>query len=78
MLDPLSFDPFEYSEDFEFFDFNQFNQFKTELFGKNGAISDLFKKLGLMSSEDRKKFASDLNFIKEELQEHYLIFYLII
>ena len=45
------------------------NKIKTELFGKNGAISDLFKKLGLMSSEDRKKFASDLNFIKEELQE---------
>ena len=45
------------------------NQIKTELFGKNGAISNLFKKLGSMSSEDRKKFASDLNFIKDELQE---------
>ena len=45
------------------------NQIKTELFGKNGAISNLFKKIGSMSSDDRKKFASDLNFIKEELQE---------
>jgi len=45
------------------------NQIKTELFGKNGAISNSFKKLGSMASEDRKKFASDLNLIKEELQE---------
>ena len=45
------------------------NQIKTELFGKNGAISNLFKKIGSISSDDRKKFASDLNFIKEELQD---------
>ena len=45
------------------------NQIKTELFGKNGVISNSFKKLGLIPSEDRKNFASDLNFIKDELQE---------
>ena len=45
------------------------NKIKTELFGKNGAISNSFKKLGSIQSEDRKKFASDLNFIKDELQE---------
>ena len=45
------------------------NQIKTELFGKNGVISNLFKKLGTMQSEDRKKFASELNFIKDELQD---------
>ena len=45
------------------------NQIKTELFGKNGAISNLFKKIGSISSDDRKKFASDLNFVKEELQD---------
>ena len=45
------------------------NHIKTELFGKNGAISNSFKKLGSMPSEERKKFASDLNFVKEELQE---------
>ena len=45
------------------------NNIKTELFGKNGAISNSFKKLGSMPSEERKKFASDLNSIKEELQE---------
>ena len=45
------------------------NQIKTKLFGKNGAISNSFKKLASMPSDERKKFASDLNFIKEELQE---------
>jgi len=45
------------------------NQIKTELFGKNGLISNSFKKLGSIPSDERKKFASDLNFIKDELQE---------
>ena len=45
------------------------NQIKTELFGKNGEISNAFKKLGSMSSDERKTFASDLNSIKNELQE---------
>ena len=44
------------------------NQIKTELFGKSGVISNSFKKLGSMPSEERKKFASDLNSIKDELQ----------
>ena len=44
------------------------NKIKTELFGKNGIVSNEFKKLGSVSQEERKKFASDLNFIKEELQ----------
>jgi len=45
------------------------NQIKSELFGKNGKISNSFKKLGSLPAEERKKFASDLNFIKDELQE---------
>ena len=45
------------------------NHIKTELFGKNGVISNSFKKLASMPSDERKKFSSDLNFIKEELQE---------
>ena len=45
------------------------NQIKTELFGKNGSISNEFKKLGSVAVEERKKFAADLNLIKEELQE---------
>ncbi len=48
---------------------DEVNQIKIELFGKNGLISNSFKELGSVQSEDRKKFASDLNFIKDELQE---------
>ena len=39
------------------------NQIKSELFGKNGKISNSFKNLGSLPTEERKKFASDLNFI---------------
>ena len=45
------------------------NQIKSDLFGKNGKISTSFKNLGSLPADERKKFASDLNFIKEELQE---------
>ena len=47
---------------------NQVNQIKTDLFGKNGLISSQFKKLGEVSEEERKSLASDLNAVKEELQ----------
>ncbi|OUX46665.1 MAG: phenylalanine--tRNA ligase subunit alpha [Candidatus Pelagibacter sp. TMED275] len=45
------------------------NQIKTELFGKNGSLSNEFKKLGSVPAEHRKQFAADLNLVKEELQE---------
>ena len=45
------------------------NQIKTELFGKNGKISNSFKTLGSLPNDERKKFASDLNSIKDELQD---------
>ena len=45
------------------------NQIKTELFGKNGKISNYFKKLGSLPTDERKKFASDLNSIKNEIQD---------
>ena len=45
------------------------NQIKTELFGKNGKISNSFKNLGSLLTDERKKFASDLNSIKNELQD---------
>ena len=44
------------------------NQIKSELFGKNGKISNEFKKMGSLPSEDRKKVSLDLNAIKNELQ----------
>ena len=46
---------------------SEINQIKTELFGKNGLISLQFKKIGTVGVSDRKKFASDLNIIKDEL-----------
>ena len=50
-------------------DLNNINQIKSELFGKTGKISNEFKKMGSMSPDSRKKFASELNAIKDELQE---------
>ena len=49
-------------------DLNSVNQIKTDLFGKNGKISNEFKKLGSIAVEERKKFASELNSIKDEIQ----------
>ena len=39
-------------------DLNQVNQFKTELFGKNGKISNEFKKITSIPTHIRKKFAT--------------------
>ena len=47
---------------------DEINNVKTELFGKNGLISLKFKTIGLIAETDRKKFATDLNQIKDELQ----------
>ena len=46
----------------------EINIIKSELFGKNGLISSQFKNISSISEIDRKKFASDLNQIKDELQ----------
>ncbi|MFL2897053.1 MAG: phenylalanine--tRNA ligase subunit alpha [Candidatus Pelagibacter sp.] len=46
----------------------EINQIKTDLFGKNGLISSQFKKIGTLDENERKKFASDLNVVKDELQ----------
>jgi len=48
---------------------SEINLIKTELFGKNGLVSLEFKKIGTIPEQERKKFASDLNIIKDELQE---------
>ena len=47
---------------------SEINQIKSDLFGKNGLISSQFKKIGSIAESERKKFASDLNIIKDELQ----------
>jgi phenylalanyl-tRNA synthetase alpha chain len=40
---------------------------KTELFGKNGEITNQFKSLGSIEGDKRKEFASSLNKLKESL-----------
>jgi len=40
---------------------------KTEFFGKNGLITSQFKNLGTISQDKRKEFASDLNNLKNDL-----------
>ena len=50
---------------------SEINQIKSDLFGKNGLVSSQFKKIGSIAETERKKFASDLNIIKDEL--HNLI-----
>ena len=44
------------------------SQIKSELFGKNGKITNEFKKISNISSDERKKFASELNSVKDEIQ----------
>ena len=46
----------------------EINEIKSNLFGKNGLITSQFKKIGSIAENERKKFASDLNIIKNELQ----------
>ena len=48
---------------------SEVNQMKSDLFGKNGLVSSQFKKIGTIAETDRKKFASELNVIKDELQD---------
>ena len=47
---------------------SEINKIRSDLFGKNGQISAQFKKIGTIAENERKKFASDLNAIKDELQ----------
>ncbi len=50
-------------------DLSEINQIRSDLFGKNGIVSSQFKKIGTIVESERKKFASDLNIIKGELQD---------
>ena len=48
---------------------SEVNHIKSDLFGKNGLVSSQFKKIGTIAENERKKFASELNVIKDELQD---------
>ena len=45
----------------------ELNEIKLDLFGKEGLITSQFKKIGSINESERKKFATDLNLIKDEL-----------
>ena len=49
-------------------DISEINEIKSNLFGKKGLISSQFKRIGSIAESERKKFASNLNVIKDELQ----------
>ena len=41
-------------------------KFKTEIFGKKGIITELFKKIGSLDQSERKEYASKLNSLKNK------------
>ena len=48
---------------------SELNKVKLDLFGKDGLITSQFKKISTIEDSERKKFATDLNLIKDELNE---------
>jgi len=50
-------------------DLNQIGQLKSDLFGKDGLITNKFKKISTISESERKKYSTELNNIKDELQD---------
>ena len=50
-------------------DHNSYNLIKTEIFGKKGLITELFKKIGDLNQEERKEYASKINFLKTKVTE---------
>ena len=50
-------------------DRNSYESVKTEIFGKKGIITELFKKIGKLDQGERKDFASKLNSLKTKATE---------
>ena len=50
-------------------DRSSYEAIKTEIFGKKGIITDLFKKIGSLDQDKRKEYASKLNFLKTKVTE---------
>ena len=48
---------------------DELQNLKTEFFGKNGQITIQFKNMGNLKAEEKKKFASTLNKLKNSLSE---------
>ena len=50
-------------------DRNSYEMVKTEIFGKKGIITELFKKIGSLNQSERKEYASKLNFLKAKVSK---------
>jgi len=50
-------------------DRNSLDSIKTEIFGKKGIITELFKKIGNLDQKERKEYASKLNSLKTKVTE---------
>ena len=50
-------------------DRNSYDIIKTEIFGKKGIITELFKKIGSLEERERKEYASKLNSLKKKATE---------
>ena len=50
-------------------DRNSYERIKTEIFGKRGIITELFKKIGSLDQSGRKEYASKLNSLKTKVTE---------
>ena len=50
-------------------DRNAYETIKSEIFGKKGIITDLFKKIGNLDQDQRKDYASKLNSLKLKVTE---------
>ena len=48
---------------------NSYDLIKTEIFGKKGIITELFKKIGSLDQSERKEYASNLNSLKIKVTE---------
>ena len=48
-------------------DRNALDSVKTEIFGKKGIITELFKKIGSLDQSQRKEYASKLNNLKNSI-----------
>ena len=53
-------------------DRNSYDSTKTEIFGKKGILTELFKKIGSLDQNQRKEYASQLNSLKIKSNRKYL------
>ena len=51
-------------------DRNTYDIIKSEIFGKKGIITELFKKIGSLNQNERKEYASKLNSLKTKVNRN--------